>query len=179
MEHILRLAVAGLLLVPLASPAADRIAAKAGLWEFTHQDSNSGVPPIPAEVLAKMPPEALAKLQAQMQHPAALTNRSCITEQDLDRGFNPEDRPNSKCKNTVVSRSSTALEIAIDCADLGKERGSGHGTAKFKATTPESMSGTVDMTIAMGDKTMTHHSDISGRWLGADCGDVKPSRKQD
>lgn len=179
MENILRLAVTGLLLVPLAAPAADRIAAKAGLWEFTHQNANSGVPPIPAEVLAKMPPETLAKLQAQMQHPAARTNRSCITEQDLDRGFNPDDRPNNACKNTVVSHSSTGLEIAVDCTDPGKEHGTAHGTVKFKATSPESMSGTVDMTIAVGDKTMTHHSDISGRWLGADCGDVKPSRKQD
>ncbi len=179
MQRLLRLAVTGLCLVPLASPAADHIAAKPGLWEFTHQNTNSGMPPIPPEALAKMPPEALARMQAQMQHPGAITNRSCITEQDLDRGFNPDDRPGSHCKTNVVSRSSTAMEIAIDCADLGKDHGSGHGTAKFQAAGPEAMNGTVDMTITMGDKTMTHHSQITGRWLGADCGDVKPNRKQD
>jgi hypothetical protein len=179
MDNTLRLAVIGLGLAPLAAPAADRIAARPGLWEFTHQNSNTGAPPIPAEVLAKLPPDTLAKMQAQMQHPATVSNRSCITAQDLDRGFNPDDRPNSRCKNTVLSHSSTALEIAIDCADLGKEHGSGHGTAKFQTAGPEAMTGTIDMTIKVGEQTMTHHSQVSGRWLGADCGDVKPARQQD
>jgi hypothetical protein len=185
MKHPSRLAAAGLGPLSVAALAADRAAIKPGLWEFTHQSEVNGRPPIPDDLLAKMPPEARARMEAARQGRggpgpgagAGRTTRQCITDRDLDRGFRADDE-RQHCTHKIRSQTRTSMEVAIECADIGEHGGSGHGTFKWTAPSPEAMAGTVDMTMTQGAETMTTHIKITGRWLGADCGDVKP-RPQD
>jgi hypothetical protein len=44
----------------------------------------------------------------------------------------------------------------------------------FEAISPEAGKGTVDLTMDMGSGTMKSTMTISSKYLGPDCGDVKP-----
>jgi hypothetical protein len=184
MHNVLRLAAASLCLVSVAALGGERVAVKPGLWEFSNLTLNSGVPPIPEDMLAKMPPEARARMEAAMQGRgsagpgAARTYRQCITEQDLEHPFRPEEDKETHCTHKVLSRTATSMAVEMECTSLGKHEGTVHGTFKWRAPTSESMSGTIDMTVTAEGRTMTHQSTITGKWLGTDCGTVKP-RKQD
>jgi hypothetical protein len=106
------------------------------------------------------------------------TSRQCVTERDLDHPF-PPDNERRQCAHEVRPQSRTSMEIAIECASLGEHGGSGHGVFKWTAPSPETMSGVITMTMTQGAQTMTTHVTVTGRWLGADCGSVKPRQAED
>jgi hypothetical protein len=62
------------------------------------------------------------------------------------------------------------MEMRLQC------RGSmrGDGTYRFEAVSPEAVRGTMTMTVSNGGNTMTVKRVMNGRWLGSDCGNVKP-----
>ena len=167
-----------LCLLTVVALAADRAPIKPGLWEFTHQTDVGGRVPIPDDLLAKMPPDARARMEAALQGRGgggAHSSRQCIT--DRDRSFRVED-DHQHCTNKLVSQTATSMELAVECTDAGNHGGGSRGTLKWNAPNPETVSGTIDLTITQGAQTMQSHATIAGRWLGADCGDVKP-RPQD
>jgi len=47
------------------------------------------------------------------------------------------------------------------------------GAFHFETSSPEAVSGTVNMTVSEGAHSMTMKRVIAGKWIGADCGDVK------
>jgi hypothetical protein len=47
------------------------------------------------------------------------------------------------------------------------------GAFHFETSSPETVSGTVNMTVSEGAHSMTMKRVIAGKWIGADCGDVK------
>jgi hypothetical protein len=49
------------------------------------------------------------------------------------------------------------------------------GTFRFQALSREAIRGEVSMVLSGGDKPMTSKHTLDGKWLGADCGNVKPS----
>ncbi len=175
MRYATRLATAGLCLAASATLAGDRFAVKPGLWEVTTTHQSSGMPAIPDEVLAKLPPEQRARIMAPSS--GTHTHQQCVTEQDLERPFRPEDAQ-KHCTDKVVSQTSTAIEIALDCKEVGPGGGTGHGTFKVHATSAESAEGVLDMAISSGGQPMNMHSAFKSHWLGANCGDVKPARQQ-
>ena len=186
MRNHLGLATAALCLLTVAALADERAAIKPGLWEFTHQTDANGRPPIPEDLLAKMPPETRARMDAAMQaraagsggsHGGSSTTRQCMTEKDLERGFRADD-DRQHCTQKVLSRTRTSMEVAVECTNVGGAGGSGHGTFKWSAPNSETVAGTIDMTLTQSGQSMTTKVKLSGRWLGADCGDVKP-RPQD
>src|SRR5450759_6027344 len=79
--------------------AASGLNLKPGLWEMTWSGQTTGAPPIPADVLAQMPPERRAKFEAAMAANANRTsaphaNKQCITENSLQRGLEVDDNKN-------------------------------------------------------------------------------------
>jgi hypothetical protein len=55
---------------------------------------------------------------------------------------------------------------------------SGGGNYRFEARTPESIVGNWDVTMSHGDRTMTMKGAVQGKWLGSDCGVVKPRERE-
>jgi hypothetical protein len=49
------------------------------------------------------------------------------------------------------------------------------GTCRFEARNPESVVATWDVTMSNGGKAMNMKSAMRGKWLGPDCGSVKPN----
>ena len=148
-----------------------------GLWEVTTTGTASGVPPIPPEALARLSPEEKAKFLAAMQAMMAQQNKphvakSCLTAEQLQRGPTFAGRRDKSCKETVAKSTASDIEVHEACSEGGRQTVT--GTLRFRATSPRTIVGTADVTVGDGSRTMTMHRDISGKWLGADCGTVKP-----
>src|SRR5690606_25687579 len=72
-----------------------------------------------------------------------------------------------QCRQSIVATTRTTQEARIICD--GEHQGS--GVFRISAPTPETMSGTLDLTIGEGADAFTLKGQLTGRWLGADCGD--------
>ena len=63
------------------------------------------------------------------------------------------------------------IETRVECT--GQQKMS--GTFRFQALSREAIRGDMTMAMISGDKTMNSKYTLQGKWLGADCGNVKPS----
>jgi hypothetical protein len=154
---------------------------KPGLWEMTHNvKSASGElekgRALAQQQMANMPPEqrrmmeeAMAKHGVQMgMGPGPMSMKTCLTREMVERNEMPVQHGN--CKTTKQERTGNTLRVTYTCT---KPPSTTEGEYTFQS--PEAF--TVKMTVntATGDgrrDTMT--VDGSGKWLGADCGKLKP-----
>ena len=76
-------------------------------------------------------PAAQAQMKAMLNSMAQpQISKSCITEEELKRGFNLNHKMDAKCHQTTVNLSSSAMEIGETCA-YGDGSATMHG--KFEA----------------------------------------------
>jgi hypothetical protein len=146
-----------------------------GLWEVTTTSKSAGEIPMPEEELAKLPPDQRAKFEAAMKQAMARataphTFKECVTEQQIKNGFKPPENAGISCKRTVLSSTTRLLEIHEECIGHGQTS----GNFRLEAPDPATIAGTVDMVVTQGARTMTMKNHMTGKWLGADCGDIKP-----
>jgi hypothetical protein len=161
-------AVAACLTMPLLAGSAEQLNIKTGLWEITSTTQMSGTPQLPKEVTAKMTPEQRARLEADMKSAAKdakkSTDRSCITQKDIQ---NPFHGSNENCKQSIVRTTSTTQEVNLVCNGEPK----GTGFIRITTPTPETMTGVMDIRMGDGKDSLNLKANLTGRWLGADCGD--------
>ncbi len=174
----------------LALPAlaqAQKIAP--GLWEYTMTMQAQGGRAEAAnarmqEQMAKMTPEQRKMMESMMAQrgvamasggpPGAMpgtTVRVCITPEQAARNEMPHQDGN--CRQTGQERSGNTLKFRIACT--GEHPSSGEG--QFTLNSDKSVSGQV--TMQPEDKSLAERVQMQhqGRWIAADCGDVKPRAK--
>ena len=156
----------------LALPAGAQTM-KPGLWEMSNKMSGGQMDQAMAEMqkaMAEMSPEQRKQMQAAMAQrgvkmvPGAgggMAVQMCLTKEMVERNDVPMDKG---CTTTRNERSGGRMKFAFTC---GNPPSSGEGEASF---TPETY--TSRMTMKTAGDTMTMEG--KGRWLKADCGDVKP-----
>jgi hypothetical protein len=157
--------------IPLLVGFSDsaRLNVKTGLWESTVVTHMSGAPPIPDDLLAKMTPEQRARMAASMAGGQPHTARYCLTQEKLDKGANFNDtKPN--CKQTVVTNTSKVVEVTQECTD---DNATTSIRMRYEAINPETVNGTIHVDITRQGKTMVSDGTMQGKWISADCGDVK------
>ena len=151
-----------------------------GLWQVTTSGTASGAPSIPAEALAQLTPEQRVQVEAAMKGAMARvaaprTMRSCITAEQLRR--NPDfTRGGKSCQQSVVTRTATDIELRETCS--GADTGAVSATVHLTARDRQTVVGTTLVTQNNGGKPLTIRQQISGKWLGPDCGAVKPGQTQ-
>jgi hypothetical protein len=167
-------AFAGLLLIAAAT-AADllRPNIKLGLWEITA--SPQGGMPTADEMLARLPPEQRAAMAAAMQAHAGMAAqprayKECMTPEKVARGFKAAEDTDTTCQRNVISSSASEMRIHMDCT---KPQGNIATDMHFQMTGGDRMSGTLDIVRTMGGHSMKINIVMSGKWLGADCGNIK------
>ena len=160
-------AFGALLLLSTLTVHAAPLDIKPGLWEVTSKTDMSGSP-IPADVLNQMPPDRRAQMMAMFKNRKAATHtiQTCITRDDLERPFKAQDEE-TNCKSTIVTATPTKAEYRIQCS--GTEAHS--GVMKVEALSRESVRGSTTMQINSGKGTVAN--EMSGRWISANCGNVK------
>jgi hypothetical protein len=148
---------------------------KFGLWEMNNTINVTGMPAIPPDVLAKMPPEQRARMEERMKNYGggpgrAHTYKSCFTKKKLEEGMGFDDQK-QQCKRKIISSSSTQLEMQVECV---VENAKTSGGGKIEAQNPETIKGHMHMVIATPNGgNMESDVLISGKWVSADCGDVQ------
>jgi hypothetical protein len=159
--------------------AADlKLNVKPGLWEITSINQTAGQMPMqmPDSVMQNMTPERRAQMEAMMKNMQARaaqpqTRQRCITEEQLKRdAFSDSDRKD--CKQTVTTNSSSDWEVRAQCSAEGHQSDL---TAHFHAASSDSVTG--DINAVMSDangRSMTMKNTVTAKWLGANCGSVKP-----
>jgi hypothetical protein len=138
---------------------------KPGLWEMTIQVDMAGA--LPGVDMSKVPPERKAQMEAMM---AAQKNKphvvkSCVTQEELDK-YQVNEGDDASCKTTVTKSSATLVEMTQTCSG----EAAGTREARIEAPTPTTMKMTSKSTSGRGAGTTIN---MSGKWLGADCGDEK------
>jgi hypothetical protein len=178
MRHVIKMLglATGLItgVVTLASAASLDVAT--GLWEVTSQGETTGMPPIPPEALAHMTPEQQQKVKAAMAEAIGRSGqptvtRACITQQQLDRGlhFSPREQPN--CRQTTLNTTAHTMDAHMVCT--GQQRATGN--LHVEATDRHAIAGNFDFVSTDGANTITIKRTLQGKWLGSDCGTVKPA----
>jgi hypothetical protein len=147
------------------APALD---VRMGLWEVTN--TVDGRDQMPAVDMSRMTPQQQAQMAAAvrgMMTPHTTTTLVCMTRADFDRKNFIADQ-DKNCRQTFTKNTPTELASAVRCS--GDRAMS--GTLHIEARTPTAYAGTITTSsTARGQGTTTVH--MAGKWLAADCGDVK------
>jgi Protein of unknown function (DUF3617) len=176
---LVRAALAGAVVLSAAGAYAavvQSIAVKPGLWEMTTKVQTQGSM-MPPDVYAQMPPAQRAQIEARMaQSRQPQTRRHCVTQADIDKGLQLADETRGRCTTKLVSNSRTAMVVRVSCR--GRDGGTSTGVTRFTTTDGTTMDGRFTMDVTARQTNMTIKGRMSGRWLGANCGTVKPRAMQ-
>jgi hypothetical protein len=191
----------GVAVVVFAAPLAlhaqsGQLPVKPGLWEMQTSSGAGAAPGAPA--MPALPPDAEARIaalppaqQAQVRaamagamgggaKPAPITTQSCIAPNtSMDSLLNQaQHRSSNAMKCSFTNRVQTARGASYDMSCTGP-MGSAQGHTDYHLIDDEHFSSTVHITItAKGQSgqtmTMTRDATTTGKFVSADCGDVKP-----
>lgn len=153
---------------------------KPGLWEVTSKMGGSPeLEKAMAEMnkqLAGMSPAQRKQMEAAMgQHGmqlgagagGATVMKMCMSREMLES--NDFGQYKGQCTTTRQDRSGNTLKMAWTCTNPPSQ-----GEGEYVFAGPESYRSKARMTTTSGGKTDTVTMDGSGKWLGADCGGLKP-----
>ena len=154
---------------------------KPGLWEMSTQMQGGAAGSADAmskmqSEMAKLPPEQrkmmedmMAKQGMQMGAAAGggMAIKLCLTQEMVER--NEMAKQQGDCTHTSSPRSAKTMKFTFVCT---KPPSSGEGEVTFSS--PEAYSSRVSVTSTARGKPEKTDIQSSGRWLGADCGNVKP-----
>lgn len=166
----------------LASPASFAQAGgtkmNPGLWEhsFTMKSQGGQMEKAMKEMqqaMASMPPEQRRQMEAMMgQHgvkmgPQGNSVKICLTKEDAERDQPPPAQDG--CTQTA-KRSGNVWNISFKCP--GPPPSSGDGSVTLQGAT--AYGGVINVVTEIEGKPEKVQMTTSGKWLGADCGNVRP-----
>lgn len=142
---------------------------KPGLWEMTMKsDAMKAMPKIPPEQMEQMRRMGMNVPQFQ---DGGMVSKVCVTPEMASREAPGMDQMETGCQPKNMKRSGNSYSADIVCtgaAMKGSGKVSGTFTGKERFTSTYNFKGTVH------GQPVSHRQETSGRWLGADCGAVKP-----
>jgi hypothetical protein len=172
------IALGGALALPAVAGAQTM---KPGLWELSNKVSSqdgqlNGAMAEMQKQLASMSPEQRQAMQQMMERNGvqmnigaggALTSRMCMTKEMIERKEFPVQEGDCKQKTTPVS--ANRMKIAFSCT---RPPTSGEGEMIVDSDTSYRVKMHVKGTD--GGQQHTVDMDAAGKWLGADCGKLRP-----
>jgi len=162
-------AAAALTLSALAAAQAPMLDVRMGLWETTSVTNMSNM--MAGVDTSKMSPEQKAQMEAMMKNMASkpITTKSCMTKEKFEKQSFMQQRPNSDCTQTVTRNTRTVMEATVNCTKPEPIT----GEITIEASSPTAFKGTVKSKGSARGREINVTIDMTGKWLGADCGDVK------
>ncbi len=147
---------------------------KPGLWQMQNEREIDGQKaPDMGEHLRKMSPEMRKRMEASMkQHGVDMSGgagviKMCQTRESLDQGKWQGDE--GKCKTDFSSRSGSVWKWKSVCSQPASVT---EGEAMFNS--PESYTVKSVANMTMQGQARNTKMTIKAKWLGADCGGLKP-----
>jgi hypothetical protein len=159
---------------------------KPGLWEITHkaQFGSEGMNDKMAAMqkqMDNMSPEQRKMMDDMMAKngmkmggagggmPGGMSIKTCMTKEMIEKNEVPAGQ--GDCTSTASPRIGNTQKISFTCT---KPPSSGEGQMTFNGSDSYTMKLTVNTQVRGKPEKMDMEG--SGKWLGADCGDVKPIR---
>lgn len=155
-----------------------------GLWEqaMTMKSASGQMEAQTAQMqqqLASMPPDQRKMVEDMMAKQGVAmgggsaggrntTVKMCISPEQAERAELPQQEGN--CKQEMVQRSGSTVRYRFSCT--GNPPTSGEG--EYTLTSPTSYSGRATVLTQVQGKPEKIEMTQTGRWLGADCGTLKP-----
>ena len=172
---LLRLVSLGL---ALCTSAAWAQTMKPGLWEITNQMQGAagGQMAEMQKQMASMPPEQrkmmedmMAKQGMQMGKASGggMAVKVCMTKEMVER--NEVAQQQDGCTHTTSPRSGNTMKFAFVCT---KPPSRGDGQVTF--VSPEAYTMQMKAVTTVKGKEEAMDMQASGKWLGTDCGNIKP-----
>jgi hypothetical protein len=151
---------------------------KPGLWEtrMSALDANGRETASPEQAaLSKLPPETRARM-AEVLKARGLSmpdadgaTKACFTKEMFESGRWQQMASETGCTTNYSTRSSTMWKWHSSCQALKSES---DGEVVFSS--PQSYRVKFTSTAMVNGKTNTSTRIVQAKWLGADCGDIKP-----
>lgn len=153
---------------------------KPGLWEVNSKLGGSAeMDKAMAQMqqqMASMPPEQRKHMEAMLAkqgmsvtaNPGGVSSKMCLTKDMVDRGQIPMQNQGD-CTSTTSNKTSSGMAFKFSCASPPS---SGEGQYTFMGDSAYTMKMKIN-TPQQGKPVITT-LDSSGKWLGADCGTIKP-----
>jgi len=160
--------------------SAQKLDLKPGLWEVKHKMAAAGGQMEAAAAQMKqqfegMPPEQrkmmeemLARQGVSMSGGGVEMNvKMCMTPEMIEKKEIPVQEGN--CKTTTKSLSGNVMKMSFSCTDPPSS-----GEGQFTIVSPEAYTTKMAVRSTVQGKPETMNMDMTGRWLAADCGKVRP-----
>jgi len=162
----------GLILVPLTAAVAAQAPAldvKMGLWEITSTINVGGAMPVPDT--SGMTPEQKQRMESAMRGVMGqpTVTKTCMTREKFNDSNFMSSGSDGTCKQVLTTNTATALDGTVTCTGDRAMTGEMH----VRASSPTAFAGTMKMNAAAAGRPMAVDVKMQGKWLGADCGDVK------
>ena len=150
-----------------------------GLWEhsFKMKSQDGELEKGMAEMqkqMAAMPPDQRKQVEQMMagrgmgMGAQGTTVKVCVTREDVARKAEPQFREG--CTQQVVQRTANSMKVKFECTR--PQPMSGEGEMSF--ISDKAYTGKSTMTSQAEGKAQQMTMEMAGKWLAADCGDVKP-----
>lgn len=174
----LLLAAAALTLTAVGGAAQAQTQAP-GLWEHTFKMKSAGgeMEKMQSQMqaqLAAMPAEQRKQVEAMMKSRGVTmgaqgtTAKFCLTKEQAAKP--PEARLTGDCQPTDVKRSGNTMSYRFACTTPQQVTGEG----RLTYVSDKAYSGSANVTTQVKGQPQQMTMDMTGQWLAADCGDVKP-----
>lgn len=170
------IALVGLLSVStsVSALAAEPIALTPGLWHLQLKMKQDGKDFDPQaqlqEALKKMPPEQRKLVAETMKKQGVVTDgkgfQVCYTREMLAKGHGLSADPSGQCDSQITEQTAALVKMTFTCKDGTKGKG------EFKLGDGVRFMGHINTTKPGGQKLEMAQE---GKFLKADCGDVKPT----
>jgi hypothetical protein len=147
---------------------------KPGLWEtrISALDANGReMPPPELAALSRLSPQAIDAMKARgVSMPDANgAIKACLTKEMLESGRWQQLASEAGCTSNYSTLSGSTWKWHSSCTALNSES---DGETVFASG--ESYRTRVTTTMTLQGKTNTSTRIVQGKWLGADCGGIKP-----
>lgn len=150
-----------------------------GLWEhsFKMKSQDAETDKAMADMqkqMAAMPPEQRKQIEQMMASRGmsmgaqGTTVKVCVTKEDVARKAEPQFREG--CTQQVVQRTANSMKVKFECTK--PQPMSGEGEMSF--ISDKAYTGKSTVTSQANGKSQQMTMEMAGKWLAADCGDVKP-----
>jgi hypothetical protein len=155
---------------------------KPGLWEVTSnmRTSSGQMEQSMARMqneMAGMPPEQRKMVEEMMARQGVKMGKGgpgggasmkiCMTKEMVEKDELPAQQ--GDCRTTSQSRSGNTMKYAIACTNPPS---TGEGQVTFKG--PQAYTMKMVMSTRVDGKPETMNMEGSGKWLGSDCGNIRP-----
>lgn len=181
MKHVVtRWLLGALFVVPTLAQAQSAQKFRPGLWEhsFSMQSQGGQIESAMQQMqqsMASLPPEQRKMMEEMMAKQGVGLGaggnsvKVCLSREDAERDLPPQQKG---CTQDV-KRSGNVWQVAFQCK--GPPPSSGEG--RMTLLSPTAYTGNFDILTEVANKPERIRMSNSGKWLGADCGQIRPTAR--